>query len=374
MRQTRNLVYGNVTWVRIPPSPPIPVNSRVSSHQTSMQPERKYLPTVTVIVCTRDRPALLKRCLEALSAQKYDRFDVLVVDNASTQPVRDLCEQAGVTWLWAPVPGLTRARNMGARQARSEIIAYIDDDAIVEEGWLQAMASEFSDPAVGAVTGRVRYMKAIANSRSISDEEAPADRARPRAAFDRTTANWFCKACFGGIGDGGNMAFRRDLIAAEVPFDERLGRGQLLDSGDEHVVFASLIARGHRIAHSPQAIVRHPAPATPSLLKARRLLDMRSSIAYLMFLWREFPTHRSEILGFLRRAVFRRTRMLRVRLSDPAGLSLREAMRAALGGILLYRKARRDLAANLVRVRSHGAEDRTSFDQARVGAGHLDML
>ena len=338
-----------------------------------MQPERKSLPAVTVIVCTRDRPALLEKCLRALAAQRYERFDVLVVDNASTHPVRDLCAQAGVSWLWAPVPGLTRARNMGARHARSEIIAYIDDDALVEEGWLQAIASEFSDPAVGAVTGRVKYMKAIGNSRAISDEEAPAAHARPRAAFDRTTANWFCKACFGGVGDGGNMAFRRELIATEVPFDERLGRGQLLDGGDEHVVFASLIARGHRIAHSPQAIVRHPAPATPGLLKEKRLLDMRSSIAYLLFLWREFPTHRIEILGFLRRAVVRRTRTLRVRLSDPAGLSLREAMRAAFGGILLYRRARRDLAANLIRVRSRGTEGRASLDQARVGAAHLDM-
>lgn len=322
-----------------------------------MLPEPKSPPSVTVIVCTRDRPALLEKCLEALSTQTYERFDVLVVDNASAQPVHELCARAGATWLWAPVPGLTRARNIGARHARGEIISYIDDDAIVEEGWLQGIVRGFDDPGIGAVTGRVRYMKAIADSRESSSEQAPDDRPRPPARFDSATAGWFGKACFGGIGDGGNMAFRRELIAAEIPFDERLGRGRLLDSGDEHVVFASIIERGYAIAHIPDAVVRHPAPATPAARRARRLLDIRSSIAYLMFLWDEFSSHRADILRFLSNAVFRRIAASGTGRLTGTKLRRWETLRAMLGGIFVYRKARREWDASTEGERLIGARD-----------------
>ena len=302
----------------------------------------RSIASVTVIVCTRDRPGLLEECLRALSGQTYPDFEVLVVDNAPSRLVRDICQRWRATWVAAPLPGLTRARNVGARMARGEVIAYIDDDAVAEAGWLAALMEDFGDPGIAAVTGRIRYMKSLGDTREISDQESAEDPPRPRRSLDARTRGWFATASFGGIGDGGNMAFRRELIASEAPFDERIGRGRLLDSGDEHVVFSALIAQGHRIVHNPDAVVRHPCPPTPALQRARRLSELRSSIAYLLFLWFEFGSHRGDILRFLARAVRKRVAPARDRRSGTASISLARAIAAMLGGLVLYCKATRE--------------------------------
>jgi glycosyltransferase involved in cell wall biosynthesis len=300
---------------------------------------------VTVIVCTRDRPRLLEQCLGALSAQTYPDFDVLVVDNAPAGAVREICARWSATWVPAPVPGLTVARNLGARVARGEVIAYIDDDAIAETGWLEALVAAFDDPAVAAVSGGVRYMKAVGDTRNISIEDTAEVFSRAGRSFDSGTRNWFALACFGGIGDGMNMAFRRELIASSVAFDERLGRGRILDCGDEHIVFASLIASGHRIAHSPAAIVRHPCPPTPILLQARQFHDLRSTIAYVMFVWGKFPGHRADLLRFLGRAVAKRILPQRGAVPQNRRLPRLRAVRAILAGPFVFWRARREWAA-----------------------------
>ncbi|MBI5912301.1 MAG: glycosyltransferase family 2 protein [Betaproteobacteria bacterium] len=300
-------------------------------------------PGVTVIVCTRDRPVQLDQCLESLAQQTCRRFDVLVVDNASAHPAREICRRRGVSYMYEPVPGLTRARNLGARAARGEVVAYIDDDATPEPGWLDALVRDFEDPAVAAVSGRIRYMKAHGDTRTMSNEEASsACTHRPRGSVDKGTPDWFALACFGGIGDGSSMAFRRAVIERSVAFDERLGRGRLLEGGDEHVAFMSLIASGHRITHAPDAVVRHPYPATPALERARRLRDLRNAIANLMFLWGEFPAHHVDIARFLYRAVLKRVAGSVTRLPGSARLPRWLVLKAMLGGCLVYWKARRE--------------------------------
>jgi len=304
-----------------------------------MQTVPQVSPSVTVVVCTRDRPDRLADCLLALRKQSYPCFDILVVDNASSRPVAKICESFDAASVRAPNPGLTRARNVGARVARGEIIAYVDDDAIVEPGWLEALVAEFRDPAVGAVSGRIRYMKSIDESRAISGEDAPGERPRPRGRFDLKCVNWFTTASFGGVGDGGNMAFRRKIFAAGTSFDERLGRGRTVDSGDEHMLFASLIARGHAIVHNPEAVVRHPGPATPEMRSARRWPDLRSSISYLAFVWSVFPQHRAEILAFIGRALAKRMTFAWISGSATAWFS---GPCAILAGVLAYLRARQE--------------------------------
>ena len=300
-------------------------------------------PAVTVVVCTRDRPLQLENCLQSLALQSYPRFDVLVVDNASTPPVRELCLRRGVGYVHEPVAGNNRARNVGVRAARGELVAYIDDDAIAEAGWLDALAREFADPSVAAVCGKYRYMKTYDDPAAMSGDEATDGIVvRPRGIFDRTTPDWFAVACFGGIGEGSNMAFRRELVAQPFGFDERLGRGRLLYGGDESVMFLSLIARGHRIVRAPEAVIRHPYPAAPAMQRALRLRDLRTSVAYVLFLWFEFPAYRADIFRHLGRAVRKRVTRSVATQPAPVRVSRWQALRAVFGGVALYWKARRE--------------------------------
>lgn len=286
-------------------------------------------PHISVVVCTRDRRALLEQCLTALRKQIYPDFEVLVIDNAPCEPARDICVRFGARYIVEPIAGLTHARNAGARAARGELIAYTDDDAVADSGWLAGLAAEFRDPTIAAVTGSIRYFKARENSREMSDEEA-ANAVRPRARFDCSTSEWFTCAVLGGVGDGGNMAFRRMLFDRHR-FDDRLGRGRVLEGGDEHLMFASVISHGHIIAHCPEAVVRHPSAGIPSAQRAERLRAERTSMAYLLFLWSEFPSHRGEIARFVLRALGRR-------LSGTGGRW--PTLRACLTAPVVYWRAR----------------------------------
>lgn len=302
----------------------------------------RQAPSITVVVCTRDRLRLLESCLVAVLRQTYPRFDVLVVDNGTACHAREICERLGVQWLLAPVPGLTRARNIGVRAAHGELIAFIDDDSIVEDGWLDALVAAFVATDAAAVSGKVRYMHAIDDTRGMSGQEADGQFVRAPAIFDRTTPGWFVLACFGGMGDGGNMAFRRSALLDGLQFDERIGRGSLLDSGDEHVLFAKMIARGLRIVHAPEAVVRHPSPSTPGLQAVRRYTDLRSSISHLLFVWGEFPAYRGQLIRFLLRALGRRIAPRKTSGVDRAigSLSGWLALRAMLEGARVYWQAR----------------------------------
>lgn len=98
-------------------------------------------PEVSVVVPVRDGAAELPRLLASLDAQtiERDRFEVVVVDNASTDATADVARATGATVVHEPVPNRSRARNRGAAEARAERIAFIDVDCVAEPGWLEAM-------------------------------------------------------------------------------------------------------------------------------------------------------------------------------------------------------------------------------------------
>src|SRR5262245_13875794 len=110
------------------------------------------LPSVTVAVCTRDRPADLARCLDAIGKLNMP-VDVLVIDNApSTDATERLVKQRNATPGSAPVryvreprPGLDWARNRAVLEAKGEIIAFTDDDVIVDPDWAASLARVFAE-------------------------------------------------------------------------------------------------------------------------------------------------------------------------------------------------------------------------------------
>ena len=121
----------------------------------SVEKSDQFAPTCTVVICTRNRPTELGRCLEGVARLRYSNFDVLVVDNA---PTDDRAREVAACWharyIAEPVVGLSRARNRGARACDTDIVAFLDDDSIPEPEWLSRLVREFKNPSVMAVTGR----------------------------------------------------------------------------------------------------------------------------------------------------------------------------------------------------------------------------
>ena len=108
--------------------------------------------SVTVAVCTRDRPDDVAKCLDALSRLPDDGQEVLVIDNCpSTDATEHIVRKhPRVRYVREPRPGLDVARNRALREAAGAIVAFTDDDAVVDHNWLRAILPSFDHPLVQA--------------------------------------------------------------------------------------------------------------------------------------------------------------------------------------------------------------------------------
>ena len=118
----------------------------------------------SIIVCTYNRAGILQEVIKRLRGQNYpaEAFEILVIDNNSTDETKQIVKKI----ISEPEPllryekeerrGITYARNRGAQVARFPYLAYLDDDCIVEAGWLSNLVSGFDlDEKVSIVAGRI---------------------------------------------------------------------------------------------------------------------------------------------------------------------------------------------------------------------------
>ena len=118
------------------------------------------VPAITVAICTLNRVGVLKDCLDGVLKQTipHSEYRVIVVDNGSSDATKDVVESLGrqfdnLRYVHEPVIGLSRARNAALGHATTPYIAYIDDDAIPHEDWLEELLKPFSSSARPAVVG-----------------------------------------------------------------------------------------------------------------------------------------------------------------------------------------------------------------------------
>lgn len=210
----------------------------------------------TVAVCTRDRPDDVRRCLEGL-VQQPDRGDeLLVVDNApSTEATADVVAAfPRVRYVREPRPGLNRARNRALREARHDVVAFNDDDAVPDPGWLDALVRNFDDPAVACVTGLTMPLELETEAQELFQRLSPFGRGFRRVVFDATTVS---PLAVGPIGAGANMAVRVSALDEVGPFDEALDAGTPTRSGGDSEMFSRLLGAGLRIVYDPAALNWH---------------------------------------------------------------------------------------------------------------------
>lgn len=199
---------------------------------------------VAVVVCTRDRPELLRDLLPALVGARDAGADVVVVDSASEGPqTQELVHAAGLRLVRCDLPGASRARNAGAAATSGRIIAFTDDDCRPQDGWLAALETAFTDDVVGFATGRV--VPGAGPGRAMS----PMERAEP--------ARWRVGDDVDDMGHGACVAFRRTAFDAVHGFDEVLGAGAPLHGSEEKDLFWRLLHAGWEGRFVPEAVVEH---------------------------------------------------------------------------------------------------------------------
>jgi GT2 family glycosyltransferase len=210
----------------------------------------------TVVICayTTKRWTQVQAAVESVARQSPDVQIVIVVDH--NDALLDLCERR---WPEHRVvanrfgQGLSGARNTGLSEATGDIIAFLDDDAIADAGWLDALTAGFADETVGGVGGRV----------------LPAWAGPPPAWLPE--AFWWVVGCsYAGLPAGAqqirnpigaNMAFARSVFEQVGGFREEIGRVGTIPLGCEETEL-SIRARaaGYTVWYRPDAVVRHCVP------------------------------------------------------------------------------------------------------------------
>jgi len=213
-------------------------------------------PKATVAVCTRDRPEDLRRCLGALMRLPDDGQEILIIDNApSTEATRHIVERyPSVRYVREPRPGLNVARNRALCEAQHEVVAFIDDDAAPDGGWLRALLQNFDDPLVYCVTGLTMPLELETDAQEWHERYTTFVRGFRRRVFD---GSYFNPMASGQAGSGVNMALRRSVFQQLGPFDEVLDAGTRTRSGGDSEMFSRILSSGYRIVYEPQALNWH---------------------------------------------------------------------------------------------------------------------
>ncbi len=219
-----------------------------------------------IIVCTRDRSALLAECLASLRPELLAAAEpgvLIVVDNGSTDDTEAVCRAFGATVpedrflsVTEPRTGLSIARNRGIEESGgAEIVAFLDDDAKVTPGWLQTCLAAFEAyPEVSGIGGEILPW--------FTAETTP-----PPAWFRPPLSDYYCTYSLPGaeMRDfpprhhpiGVNMAFRRAVLE-RFRFSEALGRsGTNLISGEEAELCGRIRHAGGRLLYVAAMRVEH---------------------------------------------------------------------------------------------------------------------
>lgn len=202
---------------------------------------------LSVVIPTRDRPAMLAECLRAVAALDVPPAEVLVVDSASEDRASLAAVAVDATVLRCDRPGASLARNLGLRSARGSIVAFIDDDVRVAPDWSVRICAPFADDGVVVVTGAVTAGLPVPGAGPHVEPVAVTDDVAP-GPFDRDSV--------GNVGASANLAARRAALAAVGGFDEELGAGARFRAAEDLDVLHRLLLRGGGW-HAPDAIGYH---------------------------------------------------------------------------------------------------------------------
>jgi glycosyltransferase involved in cell wall biosynthesis len=222
-------------------------------------------PQVSVVICTRNRTASLRGAVESVLKSEYPDFDVIVVDNASsddeTRRYVTSLDDPRVRVVTESMPGLAVARNTGLREATGDIVAFTDDDVVVDRFWLRWIASAFdAGPSIGCVTGVVPSGELRTPTQSYFEQQVHWSSHLDRAVYDierPPPGHPMFPFQIGLYGTGASFALRRSVAVATGGFDEALGAGSPTGGGEDIDMFVRVLMGGWRLVYEPAAIVWH---------------------------------------------------------------------------------------------------------------------
>ncbi len=211
---------------------------------------------LSIIIVTYNRCADLRECLDSIFNMRELPHEVLVVDSFSNDCTREVVRDYPVKYIQIPERSMVKARNVGLRHATGDIIAYVDDDAIVSNEWSIHILEPYNDRRVCGVGGRVLPY-------GVSEPEYHINTLRAPLVVGRVLENGVVLANFDIWAPspievdtfiGTNMSFRKEALTKIGGFDENFVGNCFREETD---VCLRLRRLGCILVYSPKALVWH---------------------------------------------------------------------------------------------------------------------
>lgn len=217
-------------------------------------------PFVSIVVSTHDRPEYVATCLPPMFALHYPRYEVVLIDNApSNSATEDIVKQykdeTKLRYIREDHPGLSVGLNRGIAEAQGELIAFTDDDVIVDRYWLlQLVRSFYRAEDVQCVTGLVLAQELETPAQVLFEEFGGFSKGFERHIYtmkSRQRKEPLYPYTAGRFGTGANMAFRASFLRRIGGFDTALTCGM------DIATFFLTVRTGHTLVYEPEALVYH---------------------------------------------------------------------------------------------------------------------
>jgi glycosyltransferase involved in cell wall biosynthesis len=264
-------------------------------------PQDRPAPTLSIAICTKDRAQRLARLLASLAPIRHGSelasVEVLVVDNApSDESTRQaVAGHPGVRYVRELKAGLDFARNAALHAATGELLAFLDDDVVVDRGWLDGLLRAWrACPDAGGFTGLVLPFRLDTEAQIAFERGGGFGRGfAPVEHRAERHGNRLHPVGAGVLGAGCNMCFDRRLLLELGGFDEALDTGAPLPGGGDLDIFYRVLRAGRTMRYEPAYAVYHEHRETIPQLTRQYWTWGLGFMAYLAKSWRTDPPMRS---------------------------------------------------------------------------------
>jgi cellulose synthase/poly-beta-1,6-N-acetylglucosamine synthase-like glycosyltransferase len=198
---------------------------------------------ISVVIAAYNEEKTLEFCLDGLVAQTVpgESYEIIVADDGSTDKTKQVAESRGVRVVTQSNQGPSAARNLGAQQARGDVVLFIDADSIPDSRCVETMAAAFADPELAGASGEKKTRQTNLWARLIQIE------------YDFKYARLATHPTIDFV-DSSTAGYRREIFLSNGGFDTKLKEA-------EDVEFSFRLAeRGYRMILLPEAITYHTHP------------------------------------------------------------------------------------------------------------------
>jgi glycosyltransferase involved in cell wall biosynthesis len=263
--------------------------------------------SVTVVIPTLNRPALVRCCVESIMRGERLPDSIVVCDQsegslaAETRRVVENIAGAGVQvkYIHLHRPSASAARNKGIDSARTDVVAFIDDDCVADRRWLSVLMGTYEAVSdvepVSSVTGRVLPMPTGGAGMALSSRTST----RPRLYRGRDGSMERGEWAPWDAGTGGNILAPRTTLFAVGCFDLRLGPGTPAEAAEDIDLLYKL-GRVGTIVYEPGAVVYHPRGTRRARLVSRYRYGRGMGAMLVRHLARKDPAARQLLWLYVR--------------------------------------------------------------------------